>query len=182
MRKARYGCAVAAVGILLLAACGDGTDDDTTGAEPGAPTTPAGSPAPAGDDRAASDPADPCTLLTEQEIADLVGAEVSDTVGPVEEFMGTQCEWYFPGGEFGDGQITVTVWVGEEFYSPEAPGAEATGFVELSGIGDAAHAWPPSEGICTVIFRTGEHVVQVLATDSGDEVCVDLASIADTRV
>jgi hypothetical protein len=182
MHLTRHAAAVIAAAGLLLAGCGGGGDDGAGAAPGGEPTPTALTGGDADEGAGPSSAPDPCGLLTEREIAEHVGTEVTSTAGPAEEFMGTQCEWFFPGGIAGDAQVTVTVWVGHEFYSPEGPGADATGFEEVPGIGDLAHRWPPGQGICTVIFRTGELVVQVLSTDTGDEVCVDLARMVDARL
>jgi hypothetical protein len=119
---------------------------------------------------------DPCSLLTEGEVGAVAGAEVSRVEGPGGFMMGSQCEWYFPHPTLGEEQVTVNVWVGLEFYAPEGPTAEMTGFEPVAGIGDAAHLWPRVPDLCTVIFRRGEIVVQVTAAGlGGDDACLDLS-------
>jgi hypothetical protein len=187
MRAARRDLVAPVAALLLLVAAGCGGDDaggdDPDGAatgpvSPPAESAPAESPTPG----APAEALDPCGLLTADEVAAVAGAEVTRTEGPVEEFLGRQCEWFFPHPTFGEERVTVSTWVGLEFYSPSAPGQEVTGFEPVPGIGDEAHRWPPGQGICTVIFRLGEHVVQVLSGGVGDDACVDLARTAADRV
>lgn len=173
MKNVKAGVVALAVA-AMLAGCGGGSGSDTP-APGGSPT-----PAPAGD-AGGEAPPDPCELLTQDEIEDVAGAEVTGTDGPVEEFMGSRCSWTLA-AEAMAGEVTLTAWVGLDFYSPEADDAGLTSFEPVSGIGDAAHRWPPGQGLCTVIFRTGELVVQVLSAGAGDDGCIDLAQSAAGRV
>lgn len=178
MRVTQTGLALALAGALLLAGCGssNGTGDDAgdqpTGASPTVDR-------PAGD--AGGDGPDPCTLLTADEVAAAVGAEVISTEGPDDVLRGRQCEWMVPHEQFGEDAVTLNVWVGSEFYAPEGPGADATGFVPIDGIGDVAHMWPNLMGLCGVIFLSDGVVVQ-LNLSADDDVCVALARTAASRL
>lgn len=167
---------------LGAAGCGDDPDDPAPGPT-GADRT--DGPVDFDDsdqvDAAVPEGIDPCTLLSQDEVAEAVGEEVTRVDGPREEFLGIHCDWYHP-TDLGEMPATLTVWQGDEFYSPDAPGAEATGFEPVSGLGETAHRWPPGQGICTVIFKHGEYVAQVLTTGAGDDSCIELAQLVDERL
>lgn len=173
-----YPLAVVLAAALALAGCGP-ADDDPAGGEADAT-----SPAAAAPESAAEPPAepagggapDPCALLTEDEVAATVGAEVTGTEGPFDEFQASNCTWSYPGPTLGE--LTISVWVGGVYYSPDTI---EQGWEELSGIGDVAHQ--ATDGpLCTTIFRIGDLVVQVISSDGPDDACVDLARTAADRI
>lgn len=181
MRVGRAGLALALASTLLIAGCGgstNGAGGDNSGDRAGA-TAPAtdGSAAGPGGGQAP----DPCGLLTADEVSAAVGADVLSTEGPDDVLNGRQCDWVVPHRDFGEDRVTLNVWVGAEFYAPEGPGADVTGFVPIDGVGDVAHLWPNMMGLCGVIFMQDEVVTQInLSAD--DDVCVDLAHLAADRL
>lgn len=158
---------------LALAGC-TSSDGEPAADGGGAPSTGAGTTAtaePPPSEPAGGDAPDPCGLLTEDEVATAVGAEVTGTEGPFDEHQARNCTWAYPA------EVTVSVWVGPEYYSPDTI---EQGWEELPGIGDIAHQ---AEGpLCTTIFRAGDLVVQVLTGDGPDNACVDLARTAAGRL
>ncbi|HLU44809.1 MAG TPA: hypothetical protein VKZ67_07325 [Natronosporangium sp.] len=170
--------------VLALTGCGGNDDDAPAGDSSGSPDR-ADGPVDFDDsaqiDAAVPEGIDPCALLSEEEVAAAVGQEVARVDGPREEFLGIHCDWYYP-TDLGEMPATLTVWQGDDFYSPDAPGAEVTGFEPVSGLGDTAHRWPAGQGVCTVIFKHGEYVAQVLTTGAGDDSCITLARVVDERL
>jgi hypothetical protein len=186
MRVARQGVTLAlGLAAVLLAGCdhdGEGTGDPGAGAGPVAGSPGDGGPGDGGPGGGSGGGApDPCALLTEGEVGTAVGSEVSRVEGPVERFQGVQCTWFFPDELLGEAEVSLTAWVGVQFYSPDGPGADVTGFEEVAGIGEAAHRWPPGQGLCTAIYRQGDLVVQVLSM-TDDDSCVDLARVSAGRL
>jgi hypothetical protein len=177
--------------LVLIAGCGGSGD--------GAAEVPAdGGPAasqPAVADPAADDPAapagapDPCSLLTEDEVAAVVGQVVTRVDGPT-DLAGTRtCEWYYPSVRFDDDDwVVVNAWVGLEYYRPDAENS----FVDVDaepvpGIGEEAHRMrifddTTNTNQCTILFRDGEVVVQVITHWVAEDACVDLARDAATRI
>lgn len=181
-RLARLLPAAALATALALAGCNGATDGE---ADSPSSSDSAGSPPATGSgaDQAADDGSgpDPCTLLSVEEIETLAGVEVDRTEGPVDELLGRQCQWVYPHEQLGEGMAQVNVWVGEEFYSPNEPGGEVTDFEEVEDLGEAAHLWPETFGLCTVIVLQDGMVVQV-SVDGGNDVCVELARTAVGRL
>jgi hypothetical protein len=162
----------------LLTGCdhsSDGAGVPPVGSAPPTTDSPAGGPA--------GGPApDPCELVTTGEVEAAAGAEVIRTQGPDDVLQGRQCEWIVPHDEFGEDGVVLNVWVGPEFYAPDGPGAEMTGFEPVDGLGDVAHMWPRTMlDLCGVIFMQDEVVVQVNLTGE-DEACLDLARAAAGRL
>lgn len=179
VRMVGRSVALVAAGALMLSGCGGSGDDPGGGSDPTTPgTAPTMSAPPVG---SAPTGPDPCTLLRRTEVAEAVGADVTRVEGPEEQFMGTTCRWLFSDDLLGEAEASITTWHGLEFYSPDADGTGVTDFEPVAGIGDAAHRWPPGQGICTVIFRSGERVAEVL-TMTDDDACVELARTAAQRM
>jgi hypothetical protein len=176
MRATRSGLALALAGVLSLAGCGSSGGDGAGGQPTGAPPPTSGSPV-----GGAGGTPDPCTLLTTDEVEAAAGGAVLSVVGPEDVLRGRQCEWTVPHDDFGEDVITLNVWAGSEFYAPDGPGADATGFVPIDGIGDVGHRWPNLMGLCGVIFMQGDVVVQLNLTGD-DDTCVDLARAAASRL
>lgn len=169
--------------VLALAGCGGSGDDPATNPTGGADRTdgPIGFDDSDQIEAAVPEGIDPCALLSEAEVSDAVSAEVERVDGPREEFLGIHCDWYYP-TDLGEMPATLTIWQGDQFYSPDAPGAEETGFEPVSDLGDVAHRWPVGEGICIVIFKHGEYVTQLLTSLAEDDSCIDLARLVDERL
>jgi hypothetical protein len=135
--------------------------------------------------QAADGPPNPCTLLTDVEVASLVGFEAF--AEPPEEFESyTQCTWLFsdPTDPVEQGAVVVTVWDGREFYGPEAEPA-AGAYEPVSGIGEVAHRWewdPEAPRDCAITFRQGDLVVEVISLYAVDDMCLELAEHAAGRL
>jgi hypothetical protein len=169
----RWALAAVLTGTLILAGCdsGDGGNDD-----PGGGPDPNAS-APGNVEPADGDGPDPCSLLTEADVSDVAGAEVTGVEGPTSGNRGMSCKWTFPSNLVGE--VALSVWVGSEFYPP---GTITEGFEEVPGIADTAHRTTGGGLVCTMLFLSGEIVVGVYSTGAGDDACVDLGRIAAGRV
>jgi hypothetical protein len=109
--------------------------------------------APAGDgvpDQPASDAIpDPCELVTDAEASSLLGVDVGHGVG-TEALRGRHCDWTWDEGSTG-GKLHVSVWHGQEFWSPSTFGG-----MPVSGIGDEA-----LQEAGLIQARVGDNVFQV---------------------
>jgi len=97
----------------------------------------------------------PCTWVSESEVSGYVGTPARLT-GEAEAEGGRNCSFGYP-AEAPTAVLTVTVWKGRQYYTPDANPA---GFQAVPGIGDAAHAGQ------YFIFRKGDLVLRVAITGS----------------
>jgi hypothetical protein len=134
-----------------LAACGssDGTADQSAAAKAPAPTHKAGALT------AEEGTIDPCSLVSEDQLSDIIGAAVTAKGPAVDVARGRSCAYTFP--ETGntvldEGDIDIAAWHGSEFFAAGTIGAAR------SGVGDEAQD-DSQHGV--VLFRVGDDVVQV---------------------
>lgn len=138
--------AVAAI-VIVVATCGD---DD------GEPSGSGGETAQETSDGASSDGSpferDPCELLTDADLRDLLGQAVEGTFAPGEEESATpgRCEWA-TGRAVGDGARAsgIAVFLGDEqlFENTRALAEGGEDFEQLDGIGDDAYAGGGEGGV-----------------------------------
>jgi hypothetical protein len=175
IRTAR-GLALAASGMALvsaLAACGSGTATSTrpsSGRDSNAAAAPTTG--------AASDATiDSCSLVSEAQLSDIIGAAVTVDGPALEVARGRSCTYTFrePGNAIVDeGTVDIAAWHGPEFFAPGTVGSPDSG-VGADAKDDSGH------GI--VIFRVGQEVVQVrvISPDhKGDSLAI--ARVAAGRV
>jgi len=113
--------------MLVLGACSSDATPNASGQESSSSTGSAPPPTDVTSDRTA----DPCSLLTADEAAGLVGGAV--TVGSVASSAGGQnCEYTLTGGS---AYVLVSVFKGAQYYDPSVG---ITDPLVLSGIGDRA--------------------------------------------
>lgn len=160
--KSAVGGVVAA--LLALASAGCGGDSRSPDTSPPSPAPPS----------ATGSILNPCTLVTADELAAVVGKAKGRAVRVMltesgEEQQGLRCEWTYPNKEklTNTATIRITAWRGREFYTPTQ---RPEGFRPVSGIGDEAHA---SEAV--FMFRRGENVVRIHVSGDGDNAKIEPA-------
>jgi hypothetical protein len=175
-RSAGRVLALAASGIFLaagLSACGssDGSTDQASTAKVTGPTDKASAVA------TERGTIDPCSLLSENQLSDIIGAAVTAKGPAVDVARGRSCTYTFP--ETGntildEGDIDIAAWHGSEFFAAGTIGAAR------SGVGDEAQD-DSQHGV--VLFRVGDDVVQVhvLSPDHKTD-SVQIASAAADHV
>ncbi len=163
---------LALVGVLALAGCGGDDNGGGNGGQAdggvGTGQTDGGG-STGGESSGGSRDVDPCDLLTDDDVTAATGREVTRRQDLDVVHDARTCEWTLDGINI----IHLSVWQGREYYAPDVPGA--TAFTPVDGVADAAHLFPNIMGLCGVMYRVGETVVQINASDASDEVCVDLA-------
>lgn len=173
------GLVLAAAGIALVAglsACGASTTTTTTTTTttPGSGLSGHAASGPTTGATATDGTIDPCSLLTEARLSDIIGAAVTVNGPAVELARGRSCTYTFhePGNAIVDeASIGIAAWHGAEFFATGTPGA---------GIGadaqdDSAHGF--------VTFRDGEEVVQVqVLSPDHKKASLEIARVADSQV
>ena len=140
--------------LALIGACSG--DDDAPSSEQQIQENAA-----AGDD-AADDLPDPCTLVTEQDAADLFGSEARGTVGGVPSVFGELCGWENvdeTGAVMPKQTIRTQVTRGEQYFlKSQFPDAQA-----VDGLGDDAYVNTDEQSLDGVVveFIKGDLVVSV---------------------
>jgi len=116
----------------------------------------------------------PCQLVPAAQLSTITGAAVTEIAGPTPEALGLTCAFEYPlaAGQIGAGEIHVTAWQGREFYTPDAMPEYGT---PVSGIGDAASG---DEQTGWLIFRSGEHVVQIQVFGPAKDAITDIGRAA----
>lgn len=162
---------------LGLAACGSDDDDGPGGADDGGAEASAPDDDDADDDDGAS--IDACSLLSEDEVADVLGAPA--TSGPGTGPGASVCTWSDDAGR------TITISVGSPRTAPgnEFDPARVNGLgtaEEVASLGGAFYV-----GIGTVAFASGDrlHMVQVATGATAEEdraAAEELAPLVDDRI
>jgi hypothetical protein len=169
------GLVLAASGIALaaiLSACGTGT---TTTASTASSSGRHSHDAAGSTTGAAADATiDPCSLLTQAQLTEIIGTAVTVDGPAADVARGRSCTYTFQerGNSIVDeATIDIAAWHGSEFFAAGRPGA---------GIG--ADAQDDSDhGI--VIFRDGEEVVQVhVLSPDHEKASLEIARAADSHV
>jgi len=149
---------------LGLAGCASGGGSRSAGPSPSASAAPTGS----------GVVANPCTLVTAEELAAVVGRVKKRPVRVMltesgEEQQGLRCEWTYPNEETltDTATIRITAWRGRGHYTPDT---RPEGFVPVSGIGDAAHA-----SAAVFMFRRGEDVLRIHVSGDADNARIEPA-------
>lgn len=131
-------------GLFLLAACATDDQTDDTGGDTG--DAPGALP-------------DPCTLLTESEVAAALGAPEARQQSTSVAGGGAGCDWTGPEVATANGDlpasVSLDVYPGAEYYAPESYAEDVE---QVSGLGDAAAV---SEGTSTVLWVQDEVTFQL---------------------
>lgn len=184
--RTRQVVLMAAAGLALASGCGlpggepQGSEGNSRARTPAEPLDLGSGPPEAGPD--------PCSLLTDDEVAEAIGTTVIEVLGPHELTLHTACQWAFRHeGSGRQAAVNVEVWLGDAHYLPEA-GPDADHYEPVAGIGDEAAAWSGGDLAyggpgCEVFFRTGQIVVRVAILQLvPEDTCVNLARAAGGRV
>lgn len=96
----------------------------------------------------------PCTVLDDQAIESVLGADVTRKGPASDAFRGRRCAWTVadPGTIAGDADLVISTYRGSAFYRAGTMGDP------VAGIGDEAQGGP-DRGV--ILFRKGEDVVEV---------------------
>jgi hypothetical protein len=172
--RTRFGVLTAVAVVLLTAACGDDGDsgDDAETTEPAETTS-----APDEDPTAVFD-RDACELLSDDQVADLLGDGVTEesTPGDASIAQPAQCTWSAADGtiDFEDPQPTgITVFLGDrQIYDNTQVLAESGDtYEELDDLGDEAYAGDGEGGV--LVGDIGVTVTPI-GTDTNDPSTHDL--------
>lgn len=160
---------------VLLGACNAGASSGSNG-----PAASSGGNGPAASTGGGAQVTDPCALLTQAEVSQVVGQQVGPGTKDIEP---KECDWQYPADGVPQVQASITIQTGNTLADLcEEPSSSALGITvtQVSGVGDGA-CFEAAEGLASgdnMTFAKGGQVFTISAI-LGADASVDQLEAAD---